>query len=111
MALPDVAPVLAKDFEFLMLDTDRMDAANDVMKRYGAKDTGIPWFVFVDGDGTGIANSEHPTEGNIGYPGEEPGATHFKQMLQKAAKRITPDEIDRLVKSAVAFMDAKLPDK
>jgi hypothetical protein len=111
MALADVAPVLAKDFDFLMLDTDRMDTANDVMKRYGGKGGGIPWFAFVDGDGTCIANTEHPTEGNIGFPGEEPGATHFKQMLQKAAKRITPDEIDRLVTSVIAFRDAKLADK
>jgi hypothetical protein len=65
--------------------------------------------VFLDGEGKPVATSDHPKEGNIGYPGEEPGATHFKQMLETAARRMTPAEIDALVKGAVGFRDQKLP--
>jgi hypothetical protein len=107
MALENVAPVLAKDFVFVRIDADRMLGASDMLKRYGADAAGIPWFVFLDGDGKTVATSDHPKDGNIGYPGEEPGATHFRQMLHKAARRMTAQEIDTLVKSAIAFRDVR----
>lgn len=109
MALENVAPVLARDFVFVRLDADRMLGASDILKRYGADSAGLPWFVFLDGDGKTVVTSDHPKDGNIGYPGEEPGATHFRQMLQKAARRMTESEIDALVKSAIAFRDVRLP--
>ena len=110
MALKDVAPVLAKDLVFVRIDTDRMVGGENLLKRLNnGKNDGIPWFALLDSDGKTVAVSNHPKDGNIGYPGEEPGATFFGEMLQKVAKRMTRDEIAALVKSAVAFRDAKLP--
>jgi hypothetical protein len=110
MALKDVAPVLAKDFVTLMIDQDRMVGGNDMLKRYCAKPGGIPWFVFLDGDGTALITSDDPDTGNIGYPGGDVEAPHFKQMLEKVARQITPAEIEMLLKSAQAFTNAKIPE-
>ena len=65
MALPDVAPVLEKEFVILKLDFDRATGAKDIEKRYIDKEQGLPWFVFVDGDGKGVINSTGP-RGNVG---------------------------------------------
>ncbi len=108
MALKDVAPVLAKDFVTLRIDTDRMVGGSDLLTRYAKTQQGIPWFVFLDEDGNAIINSMAPEGGNIGFPAEDGEIAHFKVMLKKVAKRITADEIDALAKSLVAFRDAKV---
>ncbi len=108
MALTDVAPVLAKDFVTLRIDTDRMVGGSDLLTRYAKTQQGIPWFVFLDADGNAIINSMAPEGGNIGFPAEDSEIAHFKVMLKKVAKRITPTEIDELAKSLVAFRDAKV---
>jgi hypothetical protein len=109
MALKDVAPVLAKDFVTLKIDQDRMTGGLDLLKRYAKAQGGIPWFVFVDGDGRAIVTSDDPERGNVGFPAQDTEIAHFKKMLQKAAKRITADEIEALGRSLVAFRDVKLP--
>jgi hypothetical protein len=109
MALKDIAPVLAKDFVTLKLDQDRMTGANDILKRYQSRSGGIPWFVFTDGDGKAVVTSDDPERGNIGFPAQDFEIAHFKVMLAKVAKRITPDEIEALGKSLVGFRDVKLP--
>ncbi len=108
MALKDVAPVLEKDFVTLKIDQDRMTGGADLLKRYCAKPGGIPWFVFLDGDGKVLITSDDPDSGNIGYPGGDVEEPHFRRMLQAVVKHITPAEIDALVKSARAFTNAKL---
>jgi len=110
MALPNIAPVLAKDFVDVKLDTDRMVDANDVLKRYQKVSGGIPWFVFVDpSTGEGIVTSTDPDRGNVGFPAQDFEIAHFKKMVEKVAQRITPAEIEMLGKSLVAFRDVKLP--
>jgi hypothetical protein len=109
MALKDVAPILAKDFVELRIDTDRTVGGNDVLARYNKKSGGIPWFVFIGPDGTPIIDSNDPEHGNIGFPAADSEIAHFKVMLQKVARQITPADIDFLTKSLVAFRDVKLP--
>ena len=109
MALKDVAPVLAKDFVSLNIDTDRMIGGNDLLTRYAKTQQGIPWFVFLDGDGNALITSIAPGKGNIGFPSEDFEIAHFKVMLEKVAKQITPADIDFLAKSLEAFRDVKLP--
>ncbi len=109
MALKDVAPVLAKDFVTLKIDQDRMIGGNDLLKRYAKVQGGIPWFVFIDGDGLALITSDDPGKGNVGFPAQDSEIAHFKKMLQKVAKRITPEEIEALGKSLVAFRDVTLP--
>ena len=108
MALENVAPVLAKDFVALKIDEDRMAGGMDMLNRYSKKSGGIPWFVFLDGDGKVLINSDDPDSGNIGYPGGDVEEPHFRRMLQKVVTRITPAEIEALIKSAKAFTNAKL---
>ncbi len=112
MALADVAPVLAKDFVALEIDQDRFTGGKELRDRYDKKQGGgIPWFVFLGGDGEPIIDSNDPARGNIGFPAADFEIAHFKVMLQKVAKRITPADIDFLTKSLAAFRDVKLPAK
>jgi len=108
MALEDVAPVLAKDFVVLKIDQDRMVGGKDLLARYRKQSGGLPWFVFLDGDGKVRITSDDPDRGNIGYPGWAGSEPHFRSMLQAAAKHMTPAEIDALIKSVKAFTTAKL---
>jgi hypothetical protein len=109
MALTDIAPVLAKDFVTLGVDTDRMTGGSDLFTRYSPKGGGIPWFVFLDGDGNAIVTSDDPGKGNIGFPAQDSEIAYFKVMLQKVRRLITPAEIEMLGRSLVAFRDVKLP--
>ena len=109
MALNTVAPVLAKDFVTLKIDTDRMTGGNAILKQYSAKQQGIPWFVFLDGDGKAIIDSTDPKKSNIGFPATDAEIAWFKVMLEKVARRITREDIEMLQQSLVAFRDVKLP--
>src|SRR5512142_2984449 len=112
MALENVSPVLAKDFVSLEIDTERTAGGKELRARYDRKDGGgIPWSVFIDGDGRPIIDSTDPAHGNIGFPAEDFEIAHFKVMLEKVARRITSADIDFLAKSLVAFRDVKLPPK
>jgi RNA polymerase sigma factor (sigma-70 family) len=59
---------------------------------------GIPWFAITEPDGTVRAMSRGPL-GNTGYPSSVEEIRHFRQMLESTVKRISPDEIERLIKS------------
>jgi hypothetical protein len=109
MALKDVAPVLAKDFTSLKIDTDRMVGGGDLLKRYNPKPGGIPWFVFIGPAGQPLVDSNDPARGNVGFPAQDFEIAHFKVMLEKVARKITREEIEFLTKSLVAFRDVKLP--
>jgi len=102
MALPNVAPVLAKEFVILKLDYDRGIGAKEIQKRYIAEEQGLPWFVFVDGDGKGIITSTREKGGNVGHPYQPDEVAHFKVMLQKIKKHLTDAEIDALIESLIA---------
>ncbi len=109
MALKDVAPVLAKDFVTVGIDQDRMVGGNELLGKYNPGGGGIPWFAFLDGDGKAIITSNDPEHGNIGFPAQDSEIAHFKAMLTKVRKQITPEEIETLAKSLLAFRDVKLP--
>jgi len=111
MALNTVAPVLAKDFVTLKIDTERMTGGEAILKRYSAKEQGIPWSVFLDGDGKALIDSTEPEEGNIGFPETDQEIAWFKVMLGKVARRITRAEIEMLTKSLVAFREVRLPQR
>ena len=102
MALENVAPLLAKEFVTVKLDYDRGIGAKDIEKRYIATDQGLPWFVFVDGTGKGLADAQGP-QGNVGFPWEPHEIDHFGKMLKKVQHRLTDAEIDFLVKSLQEF--------
>ena len=102
MALPNVAPVLAKEFVIVKLDFDRGLGAKDIEKRYIEKEQGLPWFVFVDGDGKAIISSTPAGGSNVGHPAQPNEVAHFKTMLQTAKRHLNDAEVDELVASLVA---------
>jgi hypothetical protein len=103
MALPDVAPVLNKEFVILKLDYDRGIGAQDIQKRYVDKEQGLPWFAFIGGDGKAIVTSNKVSDGsNIGHPFQPDEVAHFKLMLQKNKTHLTDEEIDKLIESLIA---------
>jgi hypothetical protein len=97
MALPNVAPLLAKEFVPRVLDYDRQAGAREIERRYTTQQS-LPWFVFVDGDGVDRANSSAPT-GNVGHPYEPNEVAWFKKMLKTVQHHLTDAEIDVLIQS------------
>jgi hypothetical protein len=98
MASPDVASILAKEFVPLRLEADRMIGGKDILRRYQANESGIPWFVFLDGDGKAVVTSDGP-KGNVGFPAAPHEIAHFRAMLERSRRRLTDADINALVVS------------
>ncbi|MFN9756739.1 MAG: DUF255 domain-containing protein [Planctomycetota bacterium] len=102
MARPEVAARLGKDFVDVKVDEDRMAGGMELKKAQmaaaGPGDGGIPWFVFLDGDGKQLAHSTGP-QGNTGFPYQPAEVAHFVTMLQAVKKNLTDDDIAYLRQS------------
>jgi thioredoxin-related protein len=99
MAKPDVTAILAKDFVDIKIDQDRTEGGKDMLEKYSdGKSGGIPWIVFLDGDGKAVINS-NASKGNIGFPSEPAEIEHFEKMLKAAAKNMTAQDMAALVQS------------
>jgi hypothetical protein len=98
MASEDVAPLLAREFVFAKLDFDRAKGAKEIEKRYIDKEQGLPWIVFLDGDGKALIHSTGP-KGNTGFPAQPDEIAHFKTMLETAKKKLTDKDIAYLISS------------
>lgn len=106
MERPEVAPLLAKQFVDLKIDTDRMTGGAEMLKAArkaaGLKEEGgIPWFVLYDADGKPLANSEGP-KGNVGYPYQDDEIEFFVTMLEAARTNLADADIAVLRESMVA---------
>jgi hypothetical protein len=101
MASPDVAAILAKAFVPLRLEADRMIGGKDILKRYQAGEGGIPWFVFLDGDGKAVVTSDGP-KGNVGFPAAPHEIAYFRTMLDRSRTVLTAADINALVASLEA---------
>jgi hypothetical protein len=101
MALPNVAPLIHKEFVPVMLDHDRGIGARDIVAKYTRANAGLPSFAFVDGDGKLVINSIGP-KGNVGHPYQPDEVAYFKVMLQKAKKHLTDADIEALIASLQA---------
>jgi thiol:disulfide interchange protein len=107
MAKPRVAELLAKDFIDLKIDVDRTIGGNDIHKKFNPSGGGgIPWFVFLDGSGKPIADS-NASKGNVGFPAAPEEIAHFEQMLKKAAKNLDAAAITELTESLKAAAPAQ----
>jgi len=98
MASPNVAPLLAKEFVGVKIEADRMIGGKAILKRYQANEGGIPWFVFLDGDGTAGATSDGP-KGNVGFPAAPHEIAHFRTMLERSKRKLTDADISALITS------------
>lgn len=101
MDRPDVAPLLAKDFVSVKIDTERNPGGQAMLDRYAGgekKSGGIPWYVILDGDGRRIADSfAKPGDENIGFPAADEEIAAFGVMLGKAATSMTAEDLDKLL--------------
>lgn len=101
MARPDVAPVLAKAFVDVKIDQDRTEKGKELLVAYSkGAGGGIPWFVFLDGQGEAVIDSTGPN-GNIGFPAAPEEIEHFGVMLRKTGK-LTEAEVAGLLESLKA---------
>jgi hypothetical protein len=98
MASKNVAPVLEREFVTLKLDFDRAKGAKEIQRRYIDKEQGLPWFVFLDGDGKMLIHSTGP-KGNTGFPAQPEEIAHFKTMLETVKRHLTGEQIAGLVAS------------
>lgn len=100
MARPEVAALLAKDFVDVKIDNDRMTGGEDLynaqLQAAGQKASGIPWFVFLDGEGKLLAHATGP-KGNVGFPYQPEEVEHFGTMLKAAKQNLSDAEVAALV--------------
>lgn len=96
MDQPAVAKLLEKEFVDCKLDEDRMKGTKEIQKQLGKDEkSGIPWFCFVNADGTKGADSMG-SGGNVGFPAEPAEVEHFKKMLTDSCKTLTKAEIETI---------------
>ncbi len=96
MAREDVAPRLAKDFVCVKIDEDRMAEGKEVEHQLrDGKSGGIPWIVFLDGDGKPLVTSDGP-HGNVGFPAKPEEIAHFVGMLNQVKQHLTAEDVAAL---------------
>jgi thiol-disulfide isomerase/thioredoxin len=111
MASADVAPILAREFIDLKIDTDRTIGGSEMLTAMLAKASaanpgaktggGIPWFAFLDSSGSLLADSDG-AEGNIGFPSQPAEIDHFVAMLKKSGAKLAAAEVDQLKRALEA---------
>jgi len=64
-----------------------------LMEEWGGANSGLPFYVFLDGTGTKIADSNAMPDGtNIGFPVSDTEIEQFMGLLDRTAPRVTADE-------------------
>lgn len=104
MELPEVKPILDKDYVQCWIDTDRMTGGKELLEelRGGARG-GIPWFVVQDADGNAVQDADDLNGGNLGCPHTEEEVETWGRFLTATRLRITDIEIATVV---AAFHEA-----
>jgi len=97
--IDDHHDLLDKDFVIVKLMDGLDDNTNALFKTYrtGAWG-GVPWYVISEPDGKVLTTSDGPT-GNIGMPDSIEGTRHFREMLERSVRHLTPAEVTELVDS------------
>lgn len=101
MEQPEVAAILNKAFVDVKVDTDRMVGGQGIQSEYCSEPSGIPWFVFIDGQRPDVQISSQAKSGNIGFPSTDEEIAAFVTMLEKT-NRLTASDIAQLKESLVA---------
>ena len=82
-----------------------MTKGKDVLQRFRPSERGgIPWFAFLDAQGSLVTTSDGP-KGNVGCPVEPEEIDHFVAMLKKGRTRITSEQIADFEKGLRGFAD------
>jgi thiol:disulfide interchange protein len=95
---PEVASIVAANFIVVNLVVQERDdkkplenpGGQDMMDMWGGAKSGLPFYVFLDGSGKKVANSNAmPDGGNIGFPGTAKEVGAFLGLLDKTAPRVS----------------------
>ncbi len=97
--IDDHHAALEKDFVIVKVMGGLDAHAAEVVKELPIADgDGIPWYAITEPDGTILVTS-HGSLGNIGFPSTLEGIRHFRQMLERTARKLTAVEVDDLIRS------------
>jgi hypothetical protein len=97
--IDDHHAALEKDFVIVKVMGGLDAHAAEVVKELPISDgDGIPWYAITEPDGTILVTS-HGSLGNIGFPGSVEGIRHFRQMLERTARKLTAAEVGDLIRS------------
>jgi thiol-disulfide isomerase/thioredoxin len=99
----EAAPILAKYYSVVTVDTEKNDGSDQLARRLGSVNgvNEIPWFAAIDQQGKVLATSEGP-KGNIGFPDTDVEVAHFFAVLHATAKGITAGEIETIARALKA---------
>ena len=90
----DIEPIFSKDYVDARI-MQEMDGGPELINAYqGDRQGGFPWMAILDAEGEILITSNTPDGRNIGSPIAEWEIEHWKTMMRKTAKRITPEEIE-----------------
>lgn len=107
LAEEDVAKTLAKDFIEVKIDTDRMTGGAEALQRYtGGKQTGIPYSLFLEPDGSVVAAVVNEKGENLGCPWSEEELAAFGSVLNRVCRTINEKERAALLDALRARRDA-----
>ena len=88
----DIAPIFTKDFVDARV-AEEMEGFEELMGLLEGGG-GFPWMVVLNPDGSAVVTSDHPENGNVGFPVADWEIEYFKVMMQTSAQRITAEEIE-----------------
>ena len=95
-----VTVILSKHFVDVKIDIDRTLRGNEMKDRMTKGESpGIPWYAFLGPKGEIVVDSTLPERGNIGYPYTNKEIATFMKVVQKAAQRMSDDDMKQLTKS------------
>jgi hypothetical protein len=89
--------LLARDYVRVELAARYSNSAA-AFQRAGGAATTVPWVAILDDRGKQLAASDR-AEPNAGPALNAPGVARMEKMLRDTAMKLTPDEIQSLVKS------------
>ncbi len=90
------AEVLSSVYVPLKVDIERTTDGKELAKTFGWNaDTGVPFFVIADPNGSKLADSKG-TNGNIGFPSQPSDIIHFVTVVRKTAPALTPEQMGTL---------------
>ena len=100
--IEDHHATLDKDYVFVKLMDGIDEHVTEALAGLPTKEgDGLPWFAITEPDGNVLAVSRGPM-GNIGFPSSTEEIRHFRRMLEGTVRKMTSDDVDRLIKSLTA---------
>jgi len=96
---PEVAPIIARNFDVLTLTVEEREekvalenpGGGQLKTNWGGAKAGLPFYVFLDGAGKKIGDSNAMADGsNIGFPATPEEITRFVSLVERTAPRFSP---------------------